>query len=97
MTTQLPLFEGIAPNGTRVVVSGSLDSENYPSTGRPLHLGDEVTFIARGQVRQVNHAVQGKENDHVERRHVIVITSLRFDEGGGLDADDAAWEAGDDG
>jgi hypothetical protein len=77
-----------------VVVSGSLDSENYPSTERVLRLGDDVTFICRGQVRQVNHAVQGKENDHIERRHVIVITSLRFDEGAALSAEDADWEAG---
>jgi hypothetical protein len=94
MSMQLPLFEGVAPNGTRVVVSGSLDSDNYPSTGRTLHLGDEVTFMARAQVRQVNHAVQGKENDRIERRHVLVITSLRFDEGA-LEDWAAMEEAGD--
>jgi hypothetical protein len=91
MSMQLPLFEGCTPNGTRVVVSGSLDSDNYPSTGRVLGLGDEVTFMCRGQVRQVAHAVQGKWNDRIERRHVIVITALRFDEGGLED-----WTAEDD-
>jgi hypothetical protein len=81
MSQQLPLFEGITPGHTRVVLSGSLDSEQYPTIDRPLELGSEVTFICRGRVTQVNHAEHGKEGD-VERRHVIVVNMIRFDEGG---------------
>lgn len=83
MSQQLPLFEGISPDHTRVVLSGSLDSANYPSIERALELGSEVTFMCRGRVTQVNHAEQGKEGT-VERRHVIVVNHLRFDESGGL-------------
>jgi hypothetical protein len=97
MTTgQLPLFEGISPNHTRVVLSGSLDSENYPSIERALELGSEVTFMCKAKVTQVVHAEQGKEGDKVERRHVLVINHVRFDEGGlkAVSGDDADWENG---
>lgn len=93
---QLPLFEGIAPNHTRVVLSGSLDSEQFPSIERALELGSEVTFIGKAKVTQVIHAEQGKEGDKVERRHVLVINSVRFDEGGlhAVSDEDAEWERG---
>jgi hypothetical protein len=78
---QLPLSEGFRPDGVRIIVSGSLDSANHPSLERSLGLGDEVSFMAKGVVRKVTHARVGKEDDpEVERQHVIVLTSVRFDE-----------------
>ena len=71
----LPIFEDEPVNKStvRIVKAGDGLSEALDIEPKALHLGDEVCFVIRGEVKQVNHR-QGAAV--VIRQHTIEVTSI---------------------
>jgi len=76
---QLPLFERRRVDEARVRITKAGDglSEALRVEPRALHLGDQVAYVLRGTVRQVNH--RSREIDEIEivtRLHTVEATAI---------------------
>jgi hypothetical protein len=74
--TLLPAFEDavVHKSTVRVVKTGDGLSEALDLEPQALHLGDEVCFVIRGKVSQVNHR-EGTDNAIV-RQHTVECTGI---------------------
>lgn len=55
---RLPNFEGAVVNGAAFAITGRID-DSGAQPARALHLGDEITVVARGTVTKVTHSTDG--------------------------------------
>lgn len=74
---QLPLFERRKVDEARVRITKAGDglSEALKVAPRAMQLGDEVAYVLRGTVRQVNHKTVDDEGA-VMRLHTVEVTGI---------------------
>lgn len=72
----LPAFEELAVHKStlRITKAGDGLSEALDLEPQALHLGDEVCFVIRGKVNQVNHR-EGQDNAIV-RQHTVAVEAI---------------------
>lgn len=70
----LPKFEGRDVSAAQVRITGAGDglSEALEIDPVALHLGDEVTYVLKGKVTQVNHRpISAKHPEMMVRQHTV--------------------------
>lgn len=74
-TTALPDFEGETVTAAKVRITNAGDglSEALKVTPEALHRGDEVFYVLRGEVTQVNHATK---DETIVRVHTVKADAI---------------------
>lgn len=72
---QLPLFEGkpVTRSTLRITKAGYGLSEALKLEPRALQLGDDVCFVLKGTVEQVNHR---EADELISRVHTVAVTDI---------------------